>query len=52
MKEQYRFGLPSIYNLRKVGNDYYEYGSVDKYTGSHCNIVPLSPMNSVFKREP
>jgi len=34
MEEQLRFAGPFQYNFRKTGSDYYEYGSVDKYTNS------------------
>jgi len=34
MEEQLRFAGPFQYNFRKSGADYYEYGSVDKYTNS------------------
>lgn len=50
MQEQYRFGLPSFYNLRKTGNDYYEYGAVDKYTVSLA-FVPAKTGDILFLKE-
>jgi hypothetical protein len=50
MNEQYRYGGPVPYYFRRTGNDYYEYGLVDKYTRSFA-FVPAIKGEILFLKE-